>query len=100
MVADRSPAMGDLVNAQSSVDLAPRATHPATSLGNARDGAPSWSHITIDINSTVVYWNWVLVMLMGTAAVLGGRRCFFSDLSILALFVVVMLMLVMNPLRS
>ncbi len=87
--------------AQASASPAPRAKCPATatSLGMARYGAPSLD-ITIAINSTVVFLNWLLVMLAGRAAVLGGRRCFFNVVLLLTDLVEMMTMLVMDLLLS
>jgi hypothetical protein len=64
--------------AGASVRLRALAPSPAESLGNARYGAPSLSAITIVVNSTIFLWTWMLVMQEGRAAMLGGRRCFFS----------------------
>ncbi len=47
-------------------------------LGNAQSCAPSVSVITIVINSTILLWTWMLLMLKGGAALSAGRRCFFS----------------------
>ncbi len=78
MVVNPALALATVPSALAKASLSPRVATPATFLGNARYGAPSWPTITIVVNAAIFFWTWMLVMLEGRAVLLGGRRCFFS----------------------
>ncbi len=76
------------------------APSPAKVLGNAQIGAPGESDITIVVNSTIVPWTWLLVLMMGGAVLLAGRRCFFTVMPLIVDVVELMVMVAVDILLS
>ncbi len=74
VVVSRAPTLAARRPAYKGRRTCPRASPPASSLGNARDCAPSLSTIDIIFNSTIFLWTWMLTSLTGWAVLPGGMR--------------------------